>query len=125
MPVAAWIDRPQVEEAVRAIVVNALEAVEPGGRVVLAVRVGDPADEQERLPPTAACEISVTDDGHGMDEETLQRACDPFFSGREAGRGAGLGLSKAWRLIGVNGGGLKIDSRRGQGTRVAIVLPAR
>jgi hypothetical protein len=55
----------------------------------------------------------------------MQRAFDPFFSGREAGRGAGLGLSKAWRLIGINGGGVKLDSRVGQGTRVTVTLPRR
>ncbi len=123
-PVAARIDRPQVEEAVRAIVVNAIEAVEPGGRVVVSVRIPQAAAGALAEGP-AACEVVVSDDGHGMDEPTMQRAFDPFFSGREAGRGAGLGLSKAWRLIGINGGGVKLDSRVGQGTRVTVTLPRR
>ena len=58
-----------------------------------------------------------------MDEETARRALDPFFSGREAGRGIGLGLSKAWRLIDTNGGVLEIDSKPGQGTCVMIRVP--
>jgi len=54
----------------------------------------------------------------------LNRAFDPFFSGREAGRGIGLGLPKAWRLVEINGGTLEIDSRPGRGTRVLVSLPA-
>jgi signal transduction histidine kinase len=109
----AWVDDAHIAEAVRALVVNALEAVDHGGRVAIAVEAagGD------------ACEIGIVDDGPGMDDETLQRAFDPFFSGREAGRGIGLGLSKAWRLVEVNGGAVTAMSRPGQGTRVTVRLP--
>jgi signal transduction histidine kinase len=123
-PIVVRVDRAQVEEALRAVVTNALEAVAPGGRVVLAVG-GTDADGAVDDMSMPTCDIVVSDDGHGMDEETLRRAFDPFFSGREAGRGAGLGLSKAWRLIGVNGGRVAIDSRIGHGTRVTVTLPRR
>jgi signal transduction histidine kinase len=109
----AWVDDAQIGEAVRALVVNALEAVDQGGRV--AVDVEAAGDD--------ACEIGVVDDGPGMDEETVQRAFDPFFSGREAGRGIGLGLSKAWRLVNINGGGVTVSSRPGKGTRMTVRLP--
>jgi signal transduction histidine kinase len=55
----------------------------------------------------------------------LEHAVDPFFSSRPAGRGRGLGLSKAYRLIEINGGNLWIDSKQGAGTTVTIELPAR
>jgi signal transduction histidine kinase len=58
-----------------------------------------------------------------MDAATLRRAFDPFFSGREAGRGIGLGLPKAWRLIELNGGTVAVDSRPGGGTRVTVAVP--
>jgi signal transduction histidine kinase len=58
-----------------------------------------------------------------MDDATIQRAFDPFFSGREAGRGAGLGLSKAWRFIEASGGGVVLSSRVGVGTTVTVRLP--
>ena len=106
------VDRAQVEEALRAVISNALEAVGDGGRVTVAVAATG-----------AACEILVSDDGRGMDAATLRRAFDPFFSGREAGRGVGLGLSKAWRFLGANGGDIEIESRSGLGTRVRISLP--
>lgn len=112
-PLAVRVDRVQIEEVVRVVAVNAIEAVSAGGRVVLSVmRGGDDA-----------CEITISDDGRGMTTETLRRAFDPFYSGREAGRGIGLGLPKAWRLVEANGGGIVVDSRTGQGTRVAIRLP--
>jgi signal transduction histidine kinase len=116
VPQAVFVDRVQVEEAIRVIVVNALESVAVGGRVVLHVT--------RRPPPEAGlCEVTVADDGRGMSFEAARRAFDPFYSGREAGRGAGLGLPKAWRLVESSGGTLLIDSRLGQGTRVSILLP--
>jgi signal transduction histidine kinase len=109
------VDRSQVEEALRAIVTNAIEAVGSGGRVTIAARSIDGISRW--------CEITVADDGCGMDDATVRRAFDPFFSGREAGRGAGLGLSKAWRFIETNGGSVTIASRPGAGTSVAVRLP--
>ena len=69
------------------------------------------------------CEIVVADDGRGMASEAVQRAFDPFYSGREAGRGVGMGLPKAWRLVDSNGGTVVLESRPGHGTRVSILLP--
>jgi signal transduction histidine kinase len=60
-----------------------------------------------------------------MDDATIRRAFDPFFSGREAGRGAGLGLSKAWRFIEASGGSVVLSSRVGVGTTVTVRLPRR
>ena len=114
--VLAHVDRGQVEEALRAIVTNAVEAAADGGRVVVAARAGHGA--------SGRCEITVVDDGSGMDEATVGRAFDPFFSGREAGRGAGLGLSKAWRFVEASGGTVTIASRPAIGTTVTIRLPA-
>ena len=113
-PLAVSVDRSQVEESLRAVVGNALEAVGDGGQVTVTVSAG-------RHP--GACELMVADDGPGMDSATLRRVFDPFFSGREAGRGAGLGLSKAWRFLEANGGTIEIESRAGRGTRVLISLP--
>ena len=67
--------------------------------------------------------ITIADDGRGMDRPTVQRAFDPFFSGREAGRGVGLGLSKAWGYVTAAGGTIQIASRPAQGTQVVITVP--
>ena len=116
VPESVFVDRVQVEEAIRVVVVNALEALAPGGRVVL---------EVAHSPREAGgmCEVTVTDDGRGMSFEAARRAFDPFYSGREAGRGAGLGLPKAWRLVESSGGTVLLESRPGHGTRVSILLP--
>ena len=115
-PVRLFVDPTQVGEAVRMLAVNALEAVDEGGRVHLEA-AGSAAVPWAR--------IMVADDGPGMDSETAARACDPFFSGRDAGRGIGLGLPKARRLIESSGGSLAIESRPGRGTRCLIDLPTR
>jgi hypothetical protein len=111
-PLEVLVDAGQAVEALRAVVLNAIEAVEDGGRVTIGVREAG-----------EAVEVEVADDGRGMDAATLRRAFDPFFSGREAGRGIGLGLPKAWRLVELNGGTVAVDSRPGGGTRVALTLP--
>jgi signal transduction histidine kinase len=112
--VGDW-DSSQLEEALRAVLTNAIEAGRSGGEVRICVEM------DESLPDT--CRVRVVDDGPGMDRETLARAFDPFFSGREAGRGIGLGLSKVWRLVEINGGRTTIESRYGAGTTVSILLP--
>jgi hypothetical protein len=110
--VAVWIDAAQVSDALRALVQNAIEAVADGGRVVIeAAAEGDGGH------------VTVADDGPGMLGDAARRAFDPFFSGRDAGRGIGLGLPKALRLIEVNGGTLTIQSAAGRGTVVAVSLP--
>ncbi|MFM7137910.1 MAG: sensor histidine kinase [Planctomycetota bacterium] len=114
-PVTLFVDPTQVGEAVRMLAVNALEAVDDGGRVHL---------EAAGAGGVQRARIVVGDDGPGMDAETAARACDPFFSGRDAGRGIGLGLPKARRLIESSGGSLVIESRPGRGTRCIVELPA-
>jgi signal transduction histidine kinase len=109
------VDAAHATESIRLITVNAVEAA--AGRVTL--RVAGPSSSR-----LTACVVTVTDDGPGMHPDLLRRAFDPFFSGREAGRGIGLGLPKAWRLVSINGGTIEIDSRPGRGTAVAIALPA-
>jgi len=116
VPLPVVVDRAQIEEAIRMVVVNALEAVADGGRVTLQA---SGRQEQGRQ----WCAITIADDGRGMDRQTVQRAFDPFFSGREAGRGVGLGLSKAWGYVTAAGGIIRIDSRPAQGTCVTILVP--
>ena len=119
---AAWVDTAMLAEALRAAVANGIEAVAEGGGVAIEVQgplpaAPDAGDARRR------CRIVVIDDGRGMDAATVRKAFDPFFSGREAGRGVGLGLSKAWRFVEANDGSLALESRPGGGTRVTFTLP--
>jgi putative nucleotidyltransferase with HDIG domain len=70
-------------------------------------------------------EVRVEDDGVGMTPAVLQRAFDPFFSHRQAGRGRGLGLPRAYRIVEAHGGRIWLESRPGEGTAAHVVLPSR
>jgi signal transduction histidine kinase len=75
-------------------------------------------------PYSSRVVVTVSDNGCGMDEASLKRAFDPFFSNKPAGRRRGLGLAKALRWIEASGGSIRLESRSGQGTRGVILLPA-
>jgi signal transduction histidine kinase len=110
-------DATQLGVAIHAVVKNAIEACHDGGLV--AVELRKCADNQRN---TAV--IVVRDDGPGISEEVRPHIFDPFFSGREAGRGLGFGLSKCWRIVTDHGGEVVVDRRPvGEGAQISIVLP--
>jgi signal transduction histidine kinase len=65
----------------------------------------------------------VSDTGPGIPADIRPHLFDPFFSGREAGRGLGLGLSKAWRIAELHGGTIEVESELEQGAKFSILLP--
>jgi len=67
--------------------------------------------------------ITVTDDGAGMDQETLDRAMEPFFTTKPSGKGTGLGLSICHSVVEAHGGDISVESSRHLGTRVVVTLP--
>ncbi len=75
-------------------------------------------------PYSSRVVVTVTDNGCGMDDHTVKRAFDPFFSAKPAGRRRGLGLPKALRWIEASGGSIRLESRLGIGTRAVALLPA-
>jgi hypothetical protein len=115
-------DPVQLAVAIRAVCDNALEAVEPGGQVQISARGSTPdaADSAEQW-----IEIVVSDDGPGISPEVRRHLFDPFFSGRQAGRGLGMGLAKCWRIVTRHGGHVSVTSEPDAGTTVVIRLPAR
>jgi len=68
--------------------------------------------------------ITVRDDGIGMDHDTVSKVFDPFFTTKRGGRGTGLGLYMAYRVVERHAGSMDISSRPGSGTTVEILLPA-
>ncbi len=115
--VTVYADADQLREILDALISNAVEAAKAEDADVLINSPSSASDETVR--------IRVTDNGVGMMPETLQKAFDPFFSDRAAGRGRGLGLSRAQRLIEINGGKLWLDSTHNAGTTAFVELPAR
>ena len=67
--------------------------------------------------------ISVTDTGSGMTKEVLAKAFEPFFTTKEIGKGSGLGLSQVLGFAKQSGGGMRIETRMGEGTSVKVYLP--
>ncbi len=68
--------------------------------------------------------VTVADSGSGIDPELTDRIFEPFFTTKPAGQGTGLGLSQVYGLCAQAGGTARVDSARGQGTRVSLYLPA-
>jgi C4-dicarboxylate-specific signal transduction histidine kinase len=97
------------------VVRNACEAVSDGGHIKIVSRCVR-NDDQVRA------EVIVCDDGPGITDEVRRHMFDPFFSGREAGRGLGFGLSKCWRIVTDHGGGVLAHNRTG-GVEIVIWLP--
>ena len=114
----AVVDARQVEVAVRALVDNGLNACDRGGRVTVELRR---ASDEAQKP---AWEIVVSDDGPGLTEEVRRHAFDPFYSGRQAGRGLGMGLPKAWRIATNHGGTLTAEPSE-RGAEFVLRLPVR
>jgi PAS domain S-box-containing protein len=117
-------DPNQLEMALLNLSVNARDAMEEQGTLRIeaaAEEVG--SDNPAKLEPGKYVRITVADTGTGMDEQTLARAIDPFFSTKGVGRGTGLGLSMAHGLLAQLGGSLSLDSRLGVGTTVNLWLP--
>jgi CheY-like chemotaxis protein len=79
--------------------------------------------EPPTLPPGEYVCITVTDTGHGMDEATLARATEPFFTTKGVGKGTGLGLSMIHGLASQSGGAMLVSSQVGRGTTVRLWLP--
>ena len=120
----AFADPNQLELALLNLCVNARDAMPAGGVLTVtaeAVTVG-PADLRD-VAPGLYLRLSVIDTGVGMDEATLSRAVEPFYSTKELGKGTGLGLSMVHGLASQLGGGFRLTSAPGKGARVDLWLP--
>ncbi len=110
---AAWVglSAAELEQIVSNLVLNAADAVEPGGCI------------EVRLEATAEhVVLTVRDDGRGMPPEVLEHAFEPFFSTKE-GRGSGLGLASVYGLVRNQGGQVHLQSAPNEGTTVVVELP--
>jgi len=111
-------DATQLGVAIGAIITNAIEAVGRDGHVQVTTREWAEADVR-------SAEVVVRDDGSGISEHVRRHLFDPFFSGREAGRGLGFGLSKCWRIVTDHGGQVVVNNVAGGGAEFTILLPQR
>ncbi|TWU03135.1 sensor histidine kinase [Neorhodopirellula pilleata] len=108
-----WLPQEAVAQAIRNLIHNALDASSDADSTVTV--------QAQRLGNEMA--IYVIDRGHGMSEDVLGRAGEPFFTTKEPGRGIGLGLFLTRNVITRLGGRLSFDSNPGSGTRATVILP--
>jgi PAS domain S-box-containing protein len=119
-----FTDANQLETALLNLAVNARDAM-PGGGVLTIEAANETIDGASEigLPSGAYVRLSVVDEGEGMDEQTVARATEPFFTTKGVGKGTGLGLPMVHGLVEQSGGRLVLHSRPGHGTRIDLWLP--
>jgi two-component system NtrC family sensor kinase len=111
---AVVVDPTQMQQVFMNLIINAAEAMSGGGQLRVATRhnAGD-----------NCVEIDVTDTGHGISKENLERIFDPFFTTKEATHGTGLGLAISFGIIKEHQGTISVESEPGKGTTFTVRLP--
>ncbi|VVO73281.1 MULTISPECIES: ATP-binding protein [Pseudomonas] len=125
-----WVaeaDPNQLESALLNLVINARDAMPDGGKLVVTTsnqRLEKPfTDLHSNLTPGDYVTLSVSDNGCGMPQSTINRAFDPFFTTKPIGQGTGLGLSMIYGFSKQSRGHVAIQSEVGEGTTVSLYLP--
>ena len=118
----------QMQQVILNLVLNARDAMPAGGRITLATRncgpvPENPGQESPGQEGPGMVELSVTDNGCGMDEDTRARLFEPFFTTKAPGLGNGIGLATVYNIVQKAQGMLQVESAPGKGTRVMIRLP--
>ncbi len=116
-------DKTQAEVALLNLVNNARQATSEGGRILISSRDYEVVDAEPDLAPGIYVEVSVADNGAGMDPEIARKAFEPFFTTKPIGQGTGLGLSQVYGFANQAGGVARIESALGEGARVSLYIP--
>jgi len=121
-------DRVQIEQVLLNLAANSRDAMSDGGMLTIdtcAVELGEgDVDRKDyAIKPGWYALISVSDSGHGMNAETMERIYDPFFTTKEVGKGTGLGMAIVYGIIKQHEGYVNCYSEPGQGTTFNIYLP--
>jgi PAS domain S-box-containing protein len=124
MDAVALIDPTQFEALLLNLIVNAVDATPPGGRVTLQTSVQVlRANEIPGLAAGRYFQLAVSDTGQGMSQEVMSRIFEPFYTTKPPGKGTGLGLSQVYGFVRQSGGDVRVHSMPDQGTRFTVCLP--
>jgi two-component system, cell cycle sensor histidine kinase and response regulator CckA len=120
-------DREALERILVSLVTNARDAMPAGGALDIAVTIRRLEREHQRRrgwgdPGDYVC-LEMTDTGHGMNEETLERIFEPFFTAREEGEAVGLGMAMVYGVMKQHRGFVDVESAPGAGTTVRLFFP--
>ncbi len=121
------VDRGQIRQTLLNLFVNAWQAMPGGGDLYIQtenVEFDQAYIKPFSIAPGKYVKISLTDTGTGMDEATLEKIFDPFFSTKEVGQGFGLGLASVYGIVKNHGGFINVYSEKNKGTTFNIYLPA-
>ncbi len=123
----AFVDPAQVENALLNLAINARDAMDGHGKLTIEASnafLDDAyAAQHGDVSPGQYVMVAVTDTGHGIAPDLLDRVFEPFFTTKPEGEGTGLGLSMVYGFVKQSGGHIKIQSEVGHGTTVRIYLP--
>jgi two-component system, cell cycle sensor histidine kinase and response regulator CckA len=121
-------DASQIEQVLMNLAVNARDAMREGGNLTIQTEnVLLDIDYANNHPGTVSgphIMLSVSDTGHGMDVETINKIFEPFFTTKEHGKGTGLGLATVYGIIKQHGGSIWVDSEPGVGSTFRVYIPA-
>ena len=122
------VDPVQLEQVVLNLIVNAAEATKQFGRITIGTRALPEeilsSEKEESANRVHFHELFVSDTGCGMDQETIDKVFEPFFTTRRFGEGAGLGLSTVFGIAKQHGGSVLVESSPGKGSTFRVRLPA-
>jgi two-component system NtrC family sensor kinase len=113
------LDRNQMQSVLLNIIINALDATDPGGSITVSTGIGVSASQPDRKGVQIVC----TDTGCGIPPENLDKLFDPFFTTKEIGQGTGLGLAVSYGIVERHGGTIWVQSKVGRGSAFTIWLP--
>ena len=123
---SALVDATQIELVVLNLAINARDAMAVGGCLTIEtanVVLTEPPSRPEEPAPGAYVMVAVSDTGTGIAPEVLARVFEPFFTTKAVDKGSGLGLAQVYGFVKQSGGGVRIDTRLGEGTSVRVYLP--
>jgi nitrogen-specific signal transduction histidine kinase/CheY-like chemotaxis protein len=123
-----FVDPAGLESALLNLVVNARDAMPKGGTIIISSKLqkldnSHPVVQAGDLKKGQYVYVGVTDTGHGMSKETLERAFEPFFTTKQRNKGTGLGLAMVYGFVKQSGGTVRVYSELGHGTTVSFYLP--
>jgi two-component system cell cycle sensor histidine kinase/response regulator CckA len=120
-------DRSQLEQVLMNLVVNARDALPHGGQIVITTEVTSVDSQFARAnagaEPGDYVKLCVSDNGSGMDAQTLSHVFEPFFTTKDVGKGTGLGLATVYGVVKQSGGYIRVTSEVSRGTTFEIYLP--